>query len=133
MAADSFSGQVVLDRFLPGWCQWGFAGAWFRIGERDEAELLRSDSPERSTGNSRIDLWCLRHPKRDPRIPDACAGIRDVQQQFPEEISAATLAEIEAGGGGGEVPMYIAPGLHSLAIQFHDLAAPNRDLALRVN
>jgi hypothetical protein len=133
MAADSFSGQVVLDRFLPGWCKWGFAGAWFRIGDREEAELLRVDAPERSTGKSRIDLWCLRHPKRDPRIPDACAGIRDVRQQFPEEISAATLAEIEAGGGGGEVPMYIAPGLQSLVIQFHDLAAPNRDLALRVN
>jgi|HubBroStandDraft_1064217.scaffolds.fasta_scaffold43234_2 hypothetical protein len=134
MAADSYSGEVVLDRFLPGLCEWGFAGAWYRIGgDRDEAELLRVDRPERSTGNSRIDLWCLRRPKRDPRIPDTCMDIHEIRAQFPEEISATTLAEIEASGGGSAVPMYIAPGLQSLVIQFHDLAAPNRDLALRVN
>jgi len=133
IAADTFSGQVMLDRYLPGWCKWGFAGAWYRVGDRDKAELLRVDRPERSTGNSRIDLWCLRHPKRDPRIPDTCKAIRGIQSQFPEEISAATLEEIKASGGGSEVPIFIAPGLKSLVIQFHDLAAADRDLRLRVN
>ena len=133
IGADSFSGQIILDRYLPGWCSWGFTAAWYRIGDRREDELLRVDHPERSTGNSRIDLWCLRHPKRDPRIPDACMDIRAIQLQFPEEISAATLAQIVASGGGGDVPIFIAPGLKSLLIQFHDLAAPDRDLAIRAN
>jgi hypothetical protein len=133
IAADTFSGQVILDRYLPGWCKWGFAGAWYREGNRDKSELLRVDRPHASTGNSRIDLWCLRHPKRDPRIPDACLDIRAIRSQFPEEISAATLAQIVASGGGGEVPIQIAPGLQSLVIQFHDLAAPDRDLAIRAN
>jgi hypothetical protein len=133
IAADTFSGQAILDRYMPGWCSWGFAGAWYREGNRDKSELLRVDRPQASTGTSRIDLWCLRHPKRDPRIPDACMDIRAIQLQFPEEISAATLAQIVASGGGGDVPIFIAPGLKSLLIQFHDLAAPDRDLAIRVN
>jgi len=133
VATDTFSAQIALDRYLPGWCNWGFAGAWYKVGERREDELLRVDHPERSTGKGRIDLWCLRHPKRDPRIPDACMDIRAIRSQFPEELSAATLAQIVASGGGGEVPLFIAPGLQSLVIQFHDLAAPDRDLAIRAN
>jgi hypothetical protein len=133
IATDVFSAQIVLDRYSPGWCNWGFAGVWYKVGDRDQGELLRVDRPQAPIGNGRMDLWCLRHPKRDPRIPDACMDIRAVRQQFPEEISAATLAEIEASGGGGEVPMYITPNLQTLVIQFHDLAAPGRDLRLRVN
>jgi hypothetical protein len=59
--------------------------------------------------------------------------IHAIRLQFPEEISAETLAQIVASGGGGEVPVFIDPGLQSLLIQFHDLAAPDRDRALRVN
>jgi hypothetical protein len=132
IATDAFSGQIVLDRYLPGWCNWGFAGAWYKVCDRDQDEMLRVDRPQAPIGNRRIDLWCLRHPKRDPRIPDACLDIRAIRQQFPEEISAATLEEIQASGGGGDVPMFITPDLQTLVIQFHDLAAVDRDLRLRV-
>jgi hypothetical protein len=111
IATDAFSGQIVLDRYLPGWCDWGFAGAWYKVGDRDQYELLHVDRPHAPISNARIDLWCLRHPNRDPRIPDTCSDIRAIRLQFPEEISAATLAEIEATGGGGQVPMFITQDL----------------------
>jgi hypothetical protein len=66
-------------------------------------------------------------------IPDTCMDIHEIRAQFPEEISATTLAEIEASGGGSAVPMYITTELQTLVIQFHDLAAADRDLKLRVN
>jgi hypothetical protein len=66
-------------------------------------------------------------------IPDTCMDINEIRAQFPEEISATTLAEIEATGGGSALPMYITPEHQAIVIQFHDLAAADRDLGLRVN
>jgi hypothetical protein len=134
-APDAFSGQVIQDRYLPGWCSWGFAGVWYSIGNGapDHAELLRVSGNVSPIANGRLDVWCIHSRKRDPKLPVACMDIRGLRSQFSEEVSEATLAVIAASGGGHDIPVLISPGVRDFIIQFHDLDATDRDLRLRVN
>ena len=134
MEPDSFSGQVVLDRYLPGQCAWSFAGAWYSDdGASDQAELLVEREQVSHLANARLDLWCIRKPKRDPRIVQACLDIHALGQHFPEHVSAMPFKAIVRSGGGNEAPMAVGRGMKSLVIQFHDLDATTGDLGLRVN
>jgi hypothetical protein len=124
---DVLSGQFIVDRYLPGQCDWGFAGAWYGIinGAPARAVLL--------VNKSRVDIWCIHSRKRDPKLPVACSDILDLRSQFSEEVSAETTESIVAAGKKVAPLLDHAPGIRDLVIQFHDLNAAGQDLALRVN
>jgi len=134
IAADASSGEVILDRYLPGSCEWGFAGAWYSDdGAPNQDELLVVHDAVSHLVNARIDLWCIRSPKRNPRIVQACLDIHALGQQFPEQISPLIVNAIVASGGGNGTPLTVGRGMESVVLQFHDLDAPGGDLALRTN
>jgi hypothetical protein len=131
---DVFSGQVIVDRYLPGNCAWALAGVWYGMtpGMPDRAELLRvSGSVPPAKG--RMDIWCIHVQKRDPKLAEVCMSVRALQSQFPEQISEATVGAIIESGGANGPPVLLTPKIGSLVIQFHDLDAVDKDLALRTD
>jgi hypothetical protein len=129
---DVAAGHISLDRYLPGWCNWGFTGAWYSVvnGKPEQAELLFEGQPRSPVVNARLDFWCIR-PTRNPELPEVCLDIRALGQQFPEQVSAKTVATIVATGGGSQPPINIDRGMKSLILQFHDLDAAGQDVTLR--
>ena len=132
---DVFSGRVVVDRYLPGNCAWALAGVWYGIaaGMPDRAELLRVSGSVPPVANGRIDIWCIHGQKRDPKFSEVCTSARLLQLQFPDQISEATMGTIVSSGGANGPPVLLTLKLGSLVIQFHDLDAVDKDLALRTD
>jgi hypothetical protein len=122
-AGDYESGDIVIDKYLPGRCDYRIAGAWyFAFDEESQEEFLHFDAETSHGTTARVDIWCVTVPMpKQPR--KACSPLWLWKADLPELVTATIFDRIATSGGDKGPPIEIGPDTRSVTVQFHDLNA----------
>jgi hypothetical protein len=129
---DTYTANIVVDRYESGRCGWRFARIWYVVANMspDQSELLFLDGGSDHPASARADIWCIKSEKRDPKLPEACNPIWALRSQFPELVSKSLYESIKLDGGDAGPPIH-SGSVREFTVQFHDMNAPDGDLAVR--
>ncbi len=114
-----YSGNVEVDKFEPGRCEWTFSGISYSTVSPLSygGVLVRFKETERSHAVT-LDIWCIM-AGIDPKAPELCGGlhflsaIRNlVSPEFVASIPQSERDDTEAD---------IGPETTSIIVRFHDL------------
>jgi hypothetical protein len=138
---DVYRTQVVIDRYDPGRCGWGFAGMWYFVPSTNtdsRRDLFFYDSYASKAADFRMDLWCHDWPNKPSSQSPDCDSIQAFKSAttgyyLPAEqvLPKATYDEIVKIGGQNESPIRVGNEAQSITIQFHDMRLRDGDLAIR--
>lgn len=123
---DVYRGSIVLDKYLPGRCQWEYLSLRFEVPGDPYAggqivqfnERARSDSPN-SQQTRRFDLWCAHQPYLVKDIHFERCGRLDTVPG----LSRAFANSIPPAERGSDEPLTLTANDRTLLIEFHDLDA----------
>jgi hypothetical protein len=120
---DYQSGDIRIDKYLPGRCDYRFASSWFSApDEESQQELFHFDHGAPHGTTARIDLWCVTVPI--PKQPNKqCAPLWLWKANLPELMTPPIYDQIVASGGDKGPPIEVGPDTRSITVQFHDLNA----------
>jgi hypothetical protein len=115
-------GDVVIDKYLPGRCNYQFTSSWFLAPD----DQLQNDLFHFEGGphppTARIDIWCVtaalaKQPNKQ------CAPLWLWRRQLEEIVTPEVYDQIVSAGGDKGPPIFVGPGTQMITVQFHDLSA----------
>ena len=135
---DRYSATVVVDRFVPGACNWHLREIRYRLyvegyGYRyvgfGQGEIQVMDAKHRaalaSSGatlyEGQLDIWCGKLLNRNiaPYYPEGCGALDD----FRPRLSPAAFASVPALQRDSHRVLYVSPNTTSVRANFHDVDA----------
>lgn len=136
-----YTGDFLIDRFLPGRCRWGFSSldmvspAKTFLSRYEEHAIkynfdtTHSDGLYDQSAAQHTDLWCGADPSPSNEHGKILCASLDYFAIYPGVVSNELLAELPIDDRARSPEVNIFPFTRSVTLHYHDLAAENRAAA----
>ena len=117
-------GQVPIDGFEPGRCDWTFTDISYEV-ETSEVEaqpLAYYYGRQGEPSDRKVDIWCTRKEKFEGQSV-FCAGLHFLNLKFPQLVPKSALTTEAQAGQANDDPVNLGLASESLTVQFHDFDA----------
>ena len=119
---DTYRGSIAVDRFLPGYCEWGVFALRYREthDEGDEFEPIAIFSTTKSVASvGQLHLWCVRDNKSSSALHFEQCGIPISMQAFIKPGFENSIPEDQRRSYRVDT----SPSIRSIQVTFHDINA----------
>lgn len=123
-----FRGIIVVDRYFPGRCDWGFVGVAADFSA-DSPPLIYSTSPNPSYPHQAeqiADIWCGTNPITTERDKFVCGDL-SYFAKYSHQVPASLIAANPSPNG--KLPssiLFVDSTTRSVLLRYHDLSAALR-------
>lgn len=134
----AYTGEFLIDRFLPGRCEWTFARLETLSPARDFVSLYQdsmvkynfdathNDGVYAQSPAQSADLWCAPDPAPNGEGKMVCTSLQYFEL-YPGFVDPKLLASVSAEARAHNPLVHILPSTRSITLRYHDLAVENRE------
>lgn len=134
---NSYTGEFLIDRFLPGRCRWGFSSldmvspAKTFLSRYEERAIQYNFDTTHSNGlydqspAQQTDLWCGADPGPPSEHGRMLCTSLDYFAIYPGAVANELLAKVPVNLRARTPEVNILPSTRSITLRYHDLAAEN--------
>jgi hypothetical protein len=126
----SYSGVFIVDRFLPGRCDWGFTGASTQLP--GDSAVIYSTAPNPAYPHSAeqiADIWCGMDPAPSEPHKTVCSDLSYFAKYSDRVPPSLIAANPSTNGELSSNILFVDPTTTSVILRYHDLDAQERAAA----